>query len=314
MGRATLLRIRSGTSLALFWHSISSFAGTLCRGKCQIGRERTGHGRFHRVGYLTVRQKILSGTIPEATTPKRPSELWAEFWTQFWTDFRQRRRAESIWNVVFMVFGGFVLGGLMVIYPPFPQVLRATFGPHAVPMAMLFSSVTVAALTLVIWRAYRVIIIAYFTVFVSLPSLGLFRLSNNDWALVHSWGWVWVAVTLVPLDAAGIAELLVRFGLIFQIPDWIVIVSVLFALAGAMVSCTLLREQLGEQLAGEVGRECGLWGGLFSPLLAWITIIPFYSERSGKRSWAIRTAKQWMGLLVSVGLANAGVLWLLMAK
>jgi len=33
---------------------------------------------------------------------------------------------------------------------------------------------------------------------------------------------------------------------------------------------------------------------------------------SGSRSWSIDTTRQWIGLFVSVALANGGVLWLLL--
>jgi hypothetical protein len=81
-----------------------------------------------------------------------------------------------------------------------------------------------------------------------------------------------------------------------------------------MVSCTLLVAQLVTRLAGEVGYECGLWGGLFNPLLAWLTITPFFTDQSGKRSWVIATPRQWMGLLFSVALASGGLLWLLLGR
>jgi hypothetical protein len=95
-------------------------------------------------------------------------------------------------------------------------------------------------------------------------------------------------------------------------PDWIGILAVLLGLPGAMVSSSLLVADLGKQLAGQEGYQCGVWGGLFGPLLAWLTILPFFTDASGKGSWTIRTMRQWMGLLVAFALASGGVLWLLL--
>src|SRR5262249_34944620 len=38
----------------------------------------------------------------------------------------------------------------------------------------------------------------------------------------------------------------------------------------------------------------------------------FFYEGPGRRSWDIRKMRHWIGLLVSVGLATGGVLWLLL--
>ena len=262
----------------------------------------------------TVRRQ-LGGASQAAPAAARPGEALAAFRARLRESWRQSSRPrQSIWNVIFMVFCGFALGIWLATLPPLPHVLKAVFGDEGQFIVLLLNGVTAGALTHAIWRAYRVIIVSYLFVFAVFPSNALILLWNNDWALVHVSGWVWVALSFVPLAAAGIAAILVHVRRLRKIPDWIGIMAVLLALAGAMVSCTLLVAQLGERLAGEVGHECGLWGGLFSPLLAWLTILPFFSEASGKRSWAIRTMRQWIGLLVSVGLANGGVLWLLLGK
>jgi WD40 repeat protein len=92
-------------------------------------------------------------------------------------------------------------------------------------------------------------------------------------------------------------------------------VAVLLGTAGAMIFCAMLLGQIGQQLGGHVGLEVGeTLGGLLGPLLGWITITPFFFERAGRRSWEIRNPRHWIGLLVSMGLANAGVLWLLLGN
>jgi serine/threonine-protein kinase len=268
---------------------------------------------------LRARRQILrqeSGKEPPL--PRQPEETWASLWAVlrnpnawgwWWVE-----QTGSFMNVYLMVGLGAMVGAGLSLYPPFPQIWTATVGPRGILIAMGLGGVTVGALTLAVWRAYRVIIVSYLGAFVVLPSVGLFRLMDQDWALVRTWGWAWVAVSLVPLAAAGIAALLVRFGLMRRIPRVFSIVSVLFGVAGAMVTCTLLVARLGEELGGKVGYECGVWGGLFSPLLAWITVTPFFAQGPGRRSWELHTPRQWLGLFVSLGLAGGGVLWLLLGK
>ena len=55
-------------------------------------------------------------------------------------------------------------------------------------------------------------------------------------------------------------------------------------------------------------------GGLLGPILGWMVIAPFFNDGPGRRSWAIRKMRPWIGLFVSFGLANTGVLWLLLSE
>src|SRR5262249_28473175 len=113
----------------------------------------------------------------------------------------------------------------------------------------------------------------------------------------------------------GMAALLTHFGLIRRTPAPVTLVPILLGMAGTMVLGAVLGGQLGQQLGGLVGQRGGeMGGGLMGPPPGWMTLTSFFSDAAGRRSWDIRTMRQWIGLLVAAGLANAGVLWLLLGE
>jgi hypothetical protein len=173
----------------------------------------------------------------------------------------------------------------------------------------LIVGATFGAVAIATWRAYRVIIL--FELVFWIPVLTV--LKSHDWAFVHSWGWIWVGVDLALLAAAVIAPVLARCGLIRRTPGGVTIMAALLGIAGAMVFCAVLAGQLGQQLGGPFGLRVGeTVGGLLGALLGWLTITPFFYQSPENRSGYLRTTSQWIGLFVSVALANAGVLWVLL--
>lgn len=188
-------------------------------------------------------------------------------------------------------------------------------------MLLLLAGATVFALAVAAEGAFRVDPHFWFSFLAGMGILGwmlgwvLSSLASDSWALVHRWGWVWVALCLAALAAAVMAAILARFGLIRRTPARMTIVVVLLGVAGALVSCAVLLGRIGQQLGGESGFSVGrMLGGLLGPLLGWITISSFFDEEAGRRSWNIRTMRHWIGLVVSVGLAIGGVLWLLLGN
>jgi WD40 repeat protein len=218
------------------------------------------------------------------------------------------------------------------------EVFGTNVGPLFLGLVLLGG--TAGALAGGIGRAYRRMDALLALVWVILPGRWLSPLLDTDWAPVRSRGWIWIGVSLALLAVAAAAAVLVRLGLIRRIPALVTPVAVLLGTAGAMVSCAVVLGLIGQQFAGHVGLELGeTVGGLLGPLVGWITTTSFFYGGSDRRSWdtltrmrkmglqgllvhliqpsapeAIRSLKSrhWAGLLISAGLANAGVLWLLL--
>jgi tRNA A-37 threonylcarbamoyl transferase component Bud32 len=164
-----------------------------------------------------------------------------------------------------------------------------------------------------LWRTSRAVVLAESIRFATLLAPVLTGLLSRDWAPVQSRGWIWVEISLAALAAAAMAAVLVRFGLIRRTPAFVTKGLVLLGMVGAMVLGAVLAGRMGRQLAGYAGLGVGeMMGGLLGALLGWIIITSFFEESPGTYSWDIRTKKHWIGLLVAAGLANAGVLFLLL--
>jgi hypothetical protein len=212
-----------------------------------------------------------------------------------------------------LVLWGTGAGALLVLLILAPLEGIEGFGSGSLLTVMLIGGATVGTLTLAIWRAYRVIIVSHLVLWGMMSGPSLVYLVSHDWMPVHSWGWMWVEVSLGVLAAAVMAAILAHFGVIRRTPAPVTLVAALLGMAGTMVLGAVLFGQVGQQLGGLVGQRVGeMVGGLMGPPLGWVTITSFFSDAKGRRSWEIRTLRQWLGLLVSTGLANAGVLWLLL--
>jgi hypothetical protein len=214
------------------------------------------------------------------------------------------------------------------------------FGSRETMLAGVLLGATIGALATAIWRAYRLAIFYFFFYLCSLlvPQIWLPELLNQDWGPMRSWGWFWT-LSIAALAAEVLPRPLLRVGnwtgmqnqALVRSMGWKIVgrafiyVAVTFALvavlllllpmimAGWMVFFAVLTGQAGQQLGGHLGLEVGeTVGGMLGPLLGWMTINLFSYKSPVKGSWALRKARESMSLLVWVGLANGGVLWLLL--
>jgi predicted Ser/Thr protein kinase len=187
------------------------------------------------------------------------------------------------------------------------------FGKSGMLFAMILLGATVGALFTAIRQAYGSVIFGFLVWLVG-PALCLKWFLSNDWALVHLWGWIWIGFSVVSLTAAVVmAGILARFGLIRRTPALFTIPAVLLGTAGAMVFSAQLLGRIGQQLGGHLGFMAGtVLGGCLGPFLGWITISPLLYEGSGRASWHDHKMRFWIGILASLALANAGVLWLIL--
>jgi WD40 repeat protein len=215
-------------------------------------------------------------------------------------------------------FGTFVLGGaffgaILFLLPGYNLLTIESFNSWWMLIGNILVGATIGALARGIWRAYRGLILVSLYLWVFIPTPFLTWLLVRDWAPLRLWGWIWVEFSLAALAMTVMTTVLARFGLIRSTPPLVTIVVVLLGTAGVMVLCAVLVGQIGQQLGGHLGLEVGeTVGGLLGPLLGWMTITSFFFESPGRRSWEIRKMRHWAGLLVSVGLANGGFLWLLL--
>jgi hypothetical protein len=179
----------------------------------------------------------------------------------------------------------------------------------------LLLGATVGALVGAIGRAYRLGGLLTCALCLFSPVIFLPLCMNSDWALVRSWGWIWVEVSL----ALPAMSVLWRLGLTRSTPGvrrvmsgctlfLFIIWPPLFVAAGALVSSAVLVGRLGWVLDGHLGLEVGeTIGGLLAlPILGltfslWIT-------------WCGRPVRHWIGpLVVFLALVDGGVLWLLLS-
>jgi hypothetical protein len=184
---------------------------------------------------------------------------------------------------------------------------------------VLLSAATVGALTGAVGRVYRQPGVAFFWFRSFFLTFLLFRgltwFLNTDWALLR--GWIPVAVSLTLLSMAVLMAILARFGLLQSISVVAVVlcgVAPLLGVVGSAVCGARLLGQIGQHLGGHLGFEVGeTLGGLLGPLLGWNTFAFVFHESPRSVPWQLCTRNQWVALLVSVGLASGGVLWLLLS-
>ncbi len=135
---------------------------------------------------------------------------------------------------------------------------------------------------------------------------GTNTLLNSDWALVRSWGWIWVVVSL------GLA--VIAAVLILRAQPSRPLVAGVFPilplgwtwLLGAPVTAAMLGGQTGRLLGGHLGLEVGetvgaALGLVLGPLAVWFLI-------------KSRRQVSWIGLVVCLAVADGGVLWLLLGE
>jgi hypothetical protein len=195
-------------------------------------------------------------------------------------------------------------------------------GSMGMPLAYLLGA-TVGALTVALGQVFRlgsVVWVVYMALMVLAPNLN--SLLNMDWELVRTWGWGWIAASLPLLAVAVLGGLVVCFRQLRgtasfpQSPFGVIITIGLAALTltgsvGAIVTAAMLFGQIGLWIAGQPGLEIGeTLGGLLGLPLGWVIIHHFfYSKRKGSSQGGM--AIYWIGLGVSMVLADGGVLWLL---
>jgi tRNA A-37 threonylcarbamoyl transferase component Bud32 len=290
--------------------------------------------------YLLWRQDLLREAVGQAATRLKPTALAGEGPGR--PPVRPVAPRRPRWLFGTLVLMGATWGAVLGIRAVSHLQELEAFEAGGAGLAVVLLGVTIGALAAGIGRAYRagwLWFLALYSLFV--PQRWLTGLLNQDWAPVRSWGWFW-AFTLASLAGLVLEPLLHRFGLLDQggalvrgkiLHGFVVVVTrfvyVLFLLpvtmAGWMVFFAVLAGQVGRQLGGHLGLEVGeTVGGMFGPLLVWIisgwitpwiTLAPVRpSEKSpGEGPWVMPTTRGWVsGLALYVGLANGGVLWLLL--
>ncbi len=225
--------------------------------------------------------------------------------------------AQRIFAVCCNAFSGAVFGACLVLLcrSHISHIEESAALGSGTLGGILLAAVGVQAVTNVcssLWRASRAVVLAESIGWALLLAPVLTGHLSSDWAPVHSRGWTYVGISLTMLAAAVSAAALVRIGRIQRTPAFLTKGMVLLGAAGAMVLGAVLVGRMGRHLGGYAGFEVGeMVGGLLGTLLGWIIITSFFEESPGTYSWDTRATKPWIGLLVAVGLANAGVLWLL---
>ena len=133
---------------------------------------------------------------------------------------------------------------------------------------------------------------------------------QDDWSFVRSYGSILVGGNLALLAltmGAALLSLNNRFS--------ITIVVSTCCLAGftCLLSAAIVAGQVGSQLGGQIGRGIGETLGtiLGLPLAATLVVLSF-RHVTAQTGLNLREARQWLGFLV-IGLANAGVVWLLLS-
>ena len=165
---------------------------------------------------------------------------------------------------------------------------------------------TAGALISGITRAYRTsgLFDSCFTVFSCLPALIV--VWDQDWALVRSWGWIWIAFSifhLAPTVAASFSQRSTMPGL----PE------VLLSPVCAAVSVAVLFGQIGRQFDGQLGLEVGETAGVLLGFLLAGPILRFLHELPNKVWPGAPLLRQWAGLVIWLALVDGGVLWLLLS-
>jgi tRNA A-37 threonylcarbamoyl transferase component Bud32 len=197
------------------------------------------------------------------------------------------------------------------------------FGNWGTAVAWILGA-TLGALTVALVQAFRISSNLVWAVYMAMILLApnLAALLNLDWSLVHEWGWVWITLSLPLLALAVLGGILVGFGLLRKTasfphtPLGAIVVGGLMALTfvgslGAVVTWAVFLGQIGWWLTGQGGLEVGQTvGGLLGLPLGWIILHHFFYG-SGKGSMLGPMGTYWIGLVVSMILADGGVFWLL---
>jgi hypothetical protein len=220
------------------------------------------------------------------------------------------------------------------------------FGTWETTLLNVVLGATIGALAVAIGQAFRLTQpIAPLFIFLFLPGLRVTWLLDRDWAPVRSWDRFWEPIAPVAVLVLGALLILfnTRTGLLKQDRAFwksrggkklyglivgtyslltvyfvfLVLNLVLQLMEGCMVFFAVLFGQAAQQLGGHLGLEVGeTVGGVLGPFLGCLTLVLLYHllPRMRDRKFSLRIGLLSISMLwvAGVGLANAGVLWLLL--
>jgi hypothetical protein len=235
------------------------------------------------------------------------------------------RPEDPRWHSVdWYILQGAVVGGLMGLFLGYH--LADVTGLEVWPTGSwgLLAGLPVGAIGAALSRASRIegwgawVLCALFIAFFPVGVYRIFR--RDDWSLVRSCGSILVggnvALLALTIGTALLSKVRVRGkALNPRLPFLLFMESCPLAGFACILSAAIAAGQIGSQLGGQIGRGIGetLGAILGLPLLVTLLVLCFLHafSKTDLSFRGLREARVWLGFLV-LGLANAGVVWLLL--
>jgi tRNA A-37 threonylcarbamoyl transferase component Bud32 len=203
-------------------------------------------------------------------------------------------------------FGSVVLlGALIGVFEGGAGVSRLlelqAIGPREALLIVVIVGVTVGALVVGVGRVYGnvplwsyCLLFAPWSVFITMPGF-----ISEDWALVRSWGWTWVAVSVFPLSLAiaaflsgrgwpgrSVSSFVRNEGLRVLLSWQAGILAMPVIVAGVTISGAVLAGQIGRQVGGQLGLEVGEVAGVALGALLGVAIV-LVGIRTPDKGWGL---------------------------